>query len=153
MHLITKRMSSLLKIAFAQGISINFLKISNYITWTFSRFVVSKSNKCSNRCNNFKGWIFRHHLSWIINNLVDRGWKIKDKRNWNIFYLMMYTMFYSSTLLSRQWILSSYNSPPKFFCRIYHWKYLLNLKLKRGTKCGAIEYFEWKLLPNIKKYA
>jgi hypothetical protein len=25
------------------------------------------------------------------------------------------------------------------------------LKLKRGTKCGAIEYFEWKLLPNIKK--
>jgi hypothetical protein len=39
--------------------------------------------------------------------------------------------------------LSSYNSPPKVFTKIYYWKYLLNLKFGRA-RLGAIECFEWK---------
>jgi hypothetical protein len=44
--------------------------------------------------------------------------------------------------------LSSYNSPPKVSTKNYYWKYLLSLKFG-GARLGAIECFEWKLLPKF----
>jgi hypothetical protein len=29
------------------------------------------------------------------------------------------------------------------------WKYLPNLKFRRGARCAAIEYFEWTLLQKL----
>jgi hypothetical protein len=44
------------------------LNFSSYIT----RRLLKSTAFSSNICNNFKGWIFRHHLSWIINSLMDK---------------------------------------------------------------------------------